>query len=381
MTVGHPAPKSSKALGSAYVGRTLEDDGRATFDAIGHCFERALGEHPGEVSETTIRIGEEHIRLRVVGRQLARLLLTPFAHIEQAGSQPSAGMLTIDAWDQAATGSACAVLPAEPELAGMAIVVRSRTRRFFRLERPTSSMWLDTAQSRMLGWFASAAQATAEELSKPFYRMLGPWLAARGIHMIHAALVARDGRGALLTGRGGAGKSTTALSCLIAGLDCLGDDYVGLQEMGMGGFRGLSLYSTCCIEHPRAASFPELRDLVLAPSSNDDDKSILALAERFASRLPPPSALISAVLLPRVTSSSTTSLRAASPIDALRELAPSSLLLLPDPGPAAFQAFARMVERVPAYWLDLGGPLESAPPVIAGLLDSLPARSAAPAMP
>jgi hypothetical protein len=380
MTVDGPAPKSSKALGSAYVGRTLEDDGRSTFDAIGRSFERALGEHPGEVSETTIRIGEDHIRLRVVGRQLARLLLTPFAHLEQAGSRASAGLLTIDAWDQAATGSACAALPAEPELASMAIVVRSHARRFFRLERPTSSMWLDTGQSRMLGWFASAAQATTEERSKPFYRMLGPWLAGRGIHMIHAALVARDGRGALLAGRGGAGKSTTALSCLLAGLDCLGDDYVGLQEMGMGGFRGLSLYSTCCIEHPRAASFPGLRDLVLAPSSSDDDKSILALAERFASRLPR-SAQISAVLLPRVTPSNTTSLRAASPIDALRELAPSSLLLLPDPGPAAFQAFAKLVDCVPAYWLDLGGPLASAPSVIAALLDSLPARPAATAMP
>ena len=47
--------------------------------------------------------------------------------------------------------------------------------------------------------------------------------------MTHAGAVGRDGRGVLLVGRGGSGKSTLALSCAIAGMEIVADDYVLLE--------------------------------------------------------------------------------------------------------------------------------------------------------
>jgi len=53
-------------------------------------------------------------------------------------------------------------------------------------------------------------------------------LAARvqGLVPLHAACVGRDGRGVLLMGASGAGKSTVALQCLLQGFDFLSEDSV-----------------------------------------------------------------------------------------------------------------------------------------------------------
>jgi hypothetical protein len=49
---------------------------------------------------------------------------------------------------------------------------------------------------------------------------------AQGLVPLHAACVGREGRGLLLMGGSGAGKSTAALHCLLAGLELLAEDSV-----------------------------------------------------------------------------------------------------------------------------------------------------------
>ena len=49
---------------------------------------------------------------------------------------------------------------------------------------------------------------------------------AQGLAPLHAACVGRDGRGVLLMGASGSGKSTVALHCLLRGLDFLSEDSV-----------------------------------------------------------------------------------------------------------------------------------------------------------
>jgi hypothetical protein len=60
-------------------------------------------------------------------------------------------------------------------------------------------------------------------------------LAARtqGLAPLHAACVGRDGRGVLLMGASGSGKSTVALHCLLRGLDFLSEDAVFVQPSSM----------------------------------------------------------------------------------------------------------------------------------------------------
>ena len=102
------------------------------------------------------------------------------------------------------------------------------------------------SSGHFLAWRSSRRTASSERLSlyergKPFRVLLSVWLHDRGVQVVHAALVARGDRGVLLPGRGGAGKTTSALTCLLAGFRYLGDDYVGLEGPVDGSFRGHSL--------------------------------------------------------------------------------------------------------------------------------------------
>lgn len=78
---------------------------------------------------------------------------------------------------------------------------------------------LARATADLPDWFAGA----------PLRQHLHWLLQARGARIAHAASVGRDGRGILLLGHGGAGKSGTALAGIAAGLQTVGDDYVALS--------------------------------------------------------------------------------------------------------------------------------------------------------
>ena len=58
------------------------------------------------------------------------------------------------------------------------------------------------------------------------------WALESGMFLLHGAAVGKSGKGVLLGGMGGAGKSTLALSCLQMGMDFTGDDYVLMSRRG-----------------------------------------------------------------------------------------------------------------------------------------------------
>ena len=61
--------------------------------------------------------------------------------------------------------------------------------------------------------------------------------------VLHAGFVANPGHGVLFAGKAGAGKTTAALSCVWAGFDYLGDDYVGIKGLKGGNFDGYRIHN------------------------------------------------------------------------------------------------------------------------------------------
>jgi hypothetical protein len=75
-----------------------------------------------------------------------------------------------------------------------------------------------------------------------------------------------------------------------------------------------------------------------------------------------------AVLLPHVTGQRDTWLSDAAPGEALRVIAPGTVLQWPSMGRETFQDLARTFKRVPCYTLNVGTDLAQIPVVISSLL-------------
>src|SRR5690349_22946983 len=76
----------------------------------------------------------------------------------------------------------------------------------------------DATEATGVLWARDAERMAPWEPGSPLRSLLRWVLAAHGLHLLHAAAVGTpDGRGVLLCGPGGAGKSTTALAFLAAG--------------------------------------------------------------------------------------------------------------------------------------------------------------------
>lgn len=59
----------------------------------------------------------------------------------------------------------------------------------------------------------------------PFAKAVFLWAQKKNLLMVHAAAVGIDGRGVLIVGHGGTGKSTLTCGCLADGFDFVSDDY------------------------------------------------------------------------------------------------------------------------------------------------------------
>lgn len=101
---------------------------------------------------------------------------------------------------------------------------------------------LEPARRRAIVWQRDTSKSTHHRAA-PLLQTLSWWLERRNCIVAHAAAVGICGTGVLLTGRGGSGKSTTALHCLIAGMQYVSDDYCAVTSDARG-WNAYHLYNT-----------------------------------------------------------------------------------------------------------------------------------------
>jgi hypothetical protein len=209
-----------------------------------------------------------------------------------------------------------------------------------------------------LPWWEVAAP-----LRNPLFWLLGN----RGRFLTHAAAVGYDGKAALIVGPGGSGKSTTALTCLLAGFDYLGDDYTVTSTHD--GPRVDCLYGSAKLSPRGVDGMDELVRDAAEFAATDGEKLVVWPIRTFPDRVVT-SAAVEAILVPTITGEPATTLAPITKADALRALAPSSILQFPAGGAAALAAMARLVEAVPCRALLLGTDRRSIPAVVAEAIDA-----------
>ena len=340
--------------------------------AISEYFQKAclLFDHAatasGGVRERFYMVDAQPVRLRFAGPAFEPHITPALEHVDCPPS-PSPG-LTVLLWDRASTGVA---LP-DPPWPENAYVVRGEIDglRNERIQIAISPGFrglslFDTAKNIAIFHVPDAARIPYYESSSPLRTIFHWWLARRGRQLAHAGAVGVQGRGVLLAGKGGSGKSVSCLTCLCAGMEYAGDDYTVLNLDSRPVVS--SLYSSAKVHPHDLPRFPELGAAVADLTGSEQEKAVLFL-QRARPELIARQLEVHAILLPRVVGSGRTTLHKVSAAAGLRSLAPSTIFQLPGAGRSAFEAISQFVKSTPSYVLEIGGDTAEIPAVIRDLL-------------
>lgn len=325
---------------------------------------RAVGE---PVVDVGLRIGGRTVRIRTVGESLARVLLAPIGHLA-TGEPPAEPALTVSCWSSPGTSGLADFLPAPgatAERVRYAALEDDRCVMAWPAERLVQGYSRGDDGDEAWWWVPDVDGVSIAELAMPFRPLLHWWAERSGLLMVHAAAVGTTQHGAvLLAGVSGSGKSTTSLWALRSPtLRFLGDDYV-LVDPGPPA-RVFSLYTTAKIHEPDQGRVPHVRAEVVG--RQEDDKLVAFLGRRFADRIIEQLPL-AAILLPRLTDAGPR-ITSVGPAEALRRLAPSTLLQFPGAQPQrSLAALGALTRAVPARDFALGPDPAATPACIEAFL-------------
>ncbi len=182
----------------------------------------------------------------------------------------------------------------------------------------------------------------------PFRQLLSWWASDRGMAFVHAASVGDERGAALLVGRGGSGKTTTALTAALAGLTYFADDYC-LVEADPPAVH--STYRSAKADDASLDRLPRLRSMVHGPRDGRLDKAVLSLDDSVDIGLTSP---LIAIVAPTVGTSPTCVLRPMSALAGLRAAALSTVLQLQGGQSPTFDVLSKLVRSVPCFEIDLG---------------------------
>ena len=303
--------------------------------------------------------------LRFAGPALVPIITPALAHLETTPA-PDPG-LTIYLWDSASTGVNTPPPPwTEDDYLEFGLIDgynNARIKTLYQFALHT----IDLDQNLAIYWISDAKNAPYYHTITPLRTIFHWWLNKHQRYIVHAAAVGLPECGVLVTGKGGAGKSTTALSCVDSGLKYVGDEN-SLITISPEPYAH-SLYCSGTLEVEDVDKFPLLRPSLSNITRLHAEKALYLLFTEFQDNLSA-GFPIKAVFVPKVSGKYDTSIEKRSAVQTLMALAPGSLFQLPGAGRESFQAMADLIKQVPCYTLDLGTDLSQIPVVIERFLRS-----------
>ncbi len=302
------------------------------------------------------------IELAFAGDILLPYVLPALAHLEvPSQDQPD---LRIHVWDSDSTGLDFVLPPVSRDcfttrgdIWGMN---SARIRSAFHWIEFSVNVF-DAKRGEGVFWVRSKACVNNWTRGSPLRTLLHWSMEASGRQLVHAAAVGTDEGALLITGRGGVGKSTTALACLEAGMQFLGDDYVvvGLDPEP----RVHRLYCSAKLTAEQLRRFPDLASLVGPGDFLEDGKALIVLDPTMKERIPH-SLPLRALVTPSFADARESSFGMADPLDLQQAAAITTMSQLPHAGPGTHAFFERMVRTLPVGRLHLGTDIDRIPAAI-----------------
>lgn len=342
----------------------------------GHrAFEHARDQFDEIAAQTGIdsfdyRIAGERFRLRFP-RGFPYHRLTPaIRHLEtDAGRDPGASGLCIDIWQSGQAPFQLTEREWNQALSPLAAIGPWP----FVYCQADIGMLIAFRHDRALICFRDFDALPPWELAIPFRVVINAWFQMRGGQVLHAAALGDGHRAVLLAGRGGAGKSSTALACLDdPRVEYLADDLCLVTDPGTPAVH--CLYNTAKIRSEGMHRFPELASVGSGDVPEDESKPTFYLyperQDRLAAARP-----VAGILLPRIVRGGRTRVVPATSADAWMALVPSTFAVVLGDRKVAAERIQSLVQGLPVSWLELGDDRATIAAAVGDHLGSLDAHS------
>lgn len=336
-------------------------------DFFNQVYERALEAQRGVGTIAhTIDVAGSIIRLEFAGPCLADLLMPALAHLlVEDGTEAE---FTFHLWESETTK--IGMLP--PPCDRAHLTDRGDIWGFASDRFRTAFHWIecsvnlfDSKTKTGVWWVDSADTLPYWTKASPLRTLIHWCMEMSDKQLLHAAAVGTKDGAVLIAGKGGVGKSTTALSSLRAGLDYAGDDYVivGLDPEPTV----YCLYSTAKLNPDQAEKFPELRAHVTNQDFLGEEKAAMRLYPAFSPQIKRRMKL-RALLTPRFAGVPETSFTPAETLLLTRATSFTTMSQLPYAGARTNDFIQRFIKSVPGLEIGLGTDLDG---VVRSIVDLL----------
>jgi len=311
------------------------------------------------------RIGDTTVCLSFAGDALLPHIAPALNHLRTAESESPD--LTICLWDSHSTGTTMCPPPWKRDR----YTYRGDIWGYNSGRIKTAFHWiefslnmLDLEINKGLFWVEDTSSLPFWVNASPLRTLLHWWLEKNGCQLVHAAAIGTKSGAVLLTGEGGTGKSSTALSCLRAGLSYLGDDFVVVRPKPEPVV--YSLYNSAKLNADHVGNYPELSRFLSNPEVMEGKKAVLFLYPGFTAQLVA-SMPLKAIVVPRIADECMSRVIRASSEDILRASAFTTMTLLPGAGIKTYEFLSQLSSLLPCFTLELGHD----PALVAGAVTDL----------
>lgn len=325
----------------------------AFFDAVYEKFEAARAATSRVCLDFSI--AGSVMRVELAGPELVPFYTRALGHLRIGDAHPEVEPdVTLCLWDSRSTGVAMVPPPWRWDAVGdrgdlwgfgsrrikTAFHYHDHSLSVLDHERRVGVLWVQTTEGLPYWTVAS-----------PLRTLIHWWMQRRGCQLVHGAALAQGGAALLLVGKGGVGKSSTALTGLEQGLGFLGDDYVIVRPGPVP--MVYSLYASAKLKRADLDRYPGYREDLYRTPTAADEKAVVLLYPGFAERLVC-EAPLAALAMPRVVDSEATRFAAESP-EVIRQAATvTTMAQLPYAGEVAHQAIATLCGSLDGYRIELG---------------------------
>jgi hypothetical protein len=275
---------------------------------------------------------------------------------------------TIHVWDAMSTG----VEMVPPPCAGADFTDRGDIWGFNSKRIKTAFHWseysvnvMDMETGTGVYWVKNPYAFPYWVFSSPFRTQFHWLMESKGCQLLHAAAVGTAGGAVLIPGKGGAGKSNTALTCLEKGFYYLGDDYVIVRKDPVPVV--FSLYSTAKVNFEDLPGFPSMKVHVQKPIREGQEKAVMFLQPGFGDRIVSEMPL-KAILTPKIEKQEQTSIRAVSFWPVMQAMSFTTMSQLPGVGAHTHEYLSEFTSRLPCFSLVLGSDREDVARSVAGVI-------------